>query len=120
MGALMLASLLVSAAGRAQDRPLVVHTDKVLHATVSATIVDAVWLSAAALKQPVEVRLALAVGVGALAGISQETADLAGFGTPEVLDLVFDGFGIAVGVAVALVAEVVTCGLARDRESAGD
>jgi hypothetical protein len=110
----------MSATTRAQDRPLVVHTDKVLHAAVSATIVDAVWVSAAALEQPIEVRLALAVGVGALAGISKETADLAGFGTPEVLDLVFDGFGIAVGVAVALVAEVVARDLARDAESAGD
>lgn len=116
----MLVALLVSAPTRAQDQPRVVHSDKVLHAAVSATIVDAVWLSAAALDQPVEVRLALAVGVGALAGVSKEAADLAGFGTPEVLDLVFDGFGIAVGVAVALVAEVVTRDLARDAESAGD
>lgn len=84
-----------------------VHTDKLQHAGASAGIVDVVWLAAALLDQPLPVRLGASVVVAAAAGLGKEGLDLAGYGTPDVADLVFDGLGIGLGVAVALVVEAL-------------
>ena len=83
------------------------QTDKLLHASASAVIVDVVWASAAMCQQPLPVRVAAAVGVAAAAGVGKELVDAAGFGTPDAADLLFDAFGIGVGVALALVVEAL-------------
>ena len=97
----------LSSRGAAQDRGIGDQTDKIMHATASALIVDAVWLSAALLDQPIAVRAGVGVGVAAAAGVAKEGVDAFGFGTPDVADLVFDAFGIAIGVAIALVVETL-------------
>lgn len=86
--------------------PLPAQTDKVLHAGACAVVVDGVWLGAAALDQPLWIRLVAGVSAGAVVGVGKEAADLAGLGTPDAADLLFDGFGIGLGVAFALLAEV--------------
>ena len=83
------------------------HSDKLLHAGASAAIVDAVWCAAALLEQPLPVRIGASVVVAAAAGIGKEGLDLAGFGSPDVADLLFDAFGIGLGVGIALVVEVL-------------
>jgi hypothetical protein len=93
--------LLAPSQARAQQ------TDKLLHASASAVIVDVVWASAALCEQPLAVRLGAAVGVAAAAGVGKELVDAAGFGTPDAADLLFDAFGIGVGVALALVVEAL-------------
>ena len=97
------ATLLLSSPSSAQQ----VQTDKMLHASASAGIVDVVWLAAALLDQPVPVRLGASVAVAAAAGLGKEGLDLAGYGTPDVADLAFDAMGIGVGVAFALVVEAL-------------
>ena len=86
--------------------PLPAQTDKLLHAGACAAVVDGVWFGAAALEQPLWIRLVAGVSAGAVVGVGKEAADLAGFGTPDAGDLLFDGFGIGLGVAFALLAEV--------------
>lgn len=100
----VVAALTVPSSARAQQ---VVHTDKLKHAGASAAIVDAVWLAAALLDQPLPVRIGASVVVGAAAGVGKELYDLAGYGTPDVDDLLFDAYGIGLGVGVALVVEVI-------------
>ncbi|HEY1099027.1 MAG TPA: hypothetical protein VGF99_08860 [Myxococcota bacterium] len=101
----VVAASTVPSSARAQQQ--VVHTDKLKHAGASAAIVDAVWLAAALLDQPLPVRLGASVVVGAAAGVGKELYDLAGYGTPDVDDLLFDAYGIGLGVGVALVVEVI-------------
>ncbi len=104
----------------AQARNTVNHTDKVMHAAASALIVDTVWLSASLFDQPLVVRAGASVGAAAAAGLAKEAADAAGFGTPDVADLVFDAFGIGIGVAIALVVETVVGNTAKVDEIEGD
>ncbi|MDP2341322.1 MAG: hypothetical protein Q8O67_10205 [Deltaproteobacteria bacterium] len=98
--ALSFALLLASTSATAQTQG-----DKLLHAGASAAVVDVVWAGCAALDQPLWVRLSAGVAAGAAAGLGKEGLDLAGFGTPDVGDLVFDAFGIGLGVAIALLVE---------------
>lgn len=97
-----LALSLLAGPARAQ----VTHQDKLLHAGASAVVVDVAWAGAAALEQPLWVRIVAGVSAGVVVGVGKEAVDLAGFGTPDVADLLFDGFGIGLGVALALLAEV--------------
>ncbi len=83
------------------------QTDKLLHASASAAIVDVVWVTAAVCDQPLPVRVAASVGMAAAVGVGKELVDAAGFGTPDAADLLFDAFGIGVGVAIALVVEAL-------------
>ena len=83
------------------------QSDKVLHAGAAAAVVDVVWAGCAALDQPLWVRLSAGVAAGAVVGLGKEGLDLAGFGTPDVADLLFDGFGIGIGVAVGLLVETL-------------
>ena len=85
--------------------PRQIHTDKLLHAGASAAVVDVVWAGMAAADQPLWARLGVSVASAALVGLGKEAADLAGFGTADGADLLFDGFGIGLGVAVALLVE---------------
>jgi hypothetical protein len=94
-------ALLAGPAARAQQ------TDKLLHATASAAIVDVVWGTAAVCDQPLLVRVVASVGTAAAVGVGKELVDAAGFGTPDAADLLFDAFGIGVGVAIALVVEAL-------------
>jgi hypothetical protein len=82
-------------------------SDKLLHAGASATITATAWGAAAAADAPLVVRVAAGVGAGVVAGLAKEGADLAGAGTPSAGDLVYDGLGVALGVAVALVVETL-------------
>lgn len=93
--------MLFTTAVRAQQ------TDKLLHASASAAIVDVVWVTTAACDQPLPVRVAASVGTAAAVGVGKELVDAAGFGTPDPTDLLFDAFGIGVGVAIALVVEAL-------------
>ena len=98
-----LLALLSSSKAAAQTQ-----ADKLLHAGASAAIVDVVWAGCACLDQPLWVRLGAGVAAGVAAGLAKEGLDLAGFGTPDVDDLVYDGLGIGLGVAIALVVEALT------------
>lgn len=98
---LLLLCLLVTPKARAQQ------TDKLLHAAASAAIVDVVWATTAVCEQPLPVRVAASVGAAAAVGVGKELVDAAGFGTPDTADLMFDAFGIGVGVAIALVVEAL-------------
>lgn len=84
-----------------------VQTDKLLHAGASAAVVDVAWAACAAADQPLWVKLAVSVSAGVVVGLGKEGADALGFGTPDVHDLLFDGFGIGLGVAVALIVETM-------------
>lgn len=105
MSALVFALCVASTAPRGLDD--IAGSDKLLHAGASATITAATWGAAAAVDAPLPLRLATSVGAGVAAGVAKEIVDLAGFGTPSAGDLVYDAFGIAIGVAVALVIEVL-------------
>ena len=83
------------------------QTDKLLHAGASAAVVDVVWAGCAVVDQPLWVKLAASVGAGVVVGVGKEGYDALGFGDPDVNDLLFDGFGIGLGVALALVVETM-------------
>ena len=102
-GLLLICALLAAPTALGQQT----HGDKLLHAGASAVVVDVVWAGCAALDQPLWVRLSAGVAAGAAAGLAKEGLDLAGFGTPDGADLLFDAFGIGLGVAVALVVETL-------------
>jgi hypothetical protein len=82
-------------------------SDKLLHAGATATITAAAWGAAAAVDAPLGTRVVAGVAAGLAAGVAKEAVDLAGFGTPSAGDLVYDGFGVALGVAFALIVEVL-------------
>ena len=84
------------------------QVDKLLHAGATAAVVDVVWASCACADQPLWVRISASVAAGAAVGVGKEGLDLAGFGTPDVADLLFDAFGIGLGVAIALVVQTLT------------
>ncbi len=101
-GAVLLA-LTVSNASHALPQ----HTDKLLHAGASAAVVDVVWFGCALLDQPVWVRIVAGASAGAAVGVGKELADLAGLGTPDASDLLFDAFGIGIGIAIGLVVQTL-------------
>ena len=115
MSALVFALCVASTAPRGLDD--LGGSDKLLHAGAAATITAATWSAAAAVDAAMPMRLAAGVGVGVVAGLAKEAVDLGGFGTPSLGDLVYDGFGIALGVAVALVVETLVASPRRPAPS---
>ncbi|MBK7860513.1 MAG: hypothetical protein IPJ65_18270 [Archangiaceae bacterium] len=95
----LLVLLASSVACAEDDRPFA--PDKALHFSVSVGLSAAAYAAAALLHQPVEVKLATAVGLSIFAGVAKELYDLQGFGDPSPLDLTWDLLGTAVGAFTA-------------------
>jgi hypothetical protein len=82
--------------------------DKALHFGTSAAISVVVYgASTGVVVEPWQ-RATIAASVAAAAGLAKEGVDLLGFGTPSLVDLCYDGFGIMVGVGYALALDAVT------------
>ncbi len=116
--ALVVAALLATAAPARAEEPTLfgeplTGADKALHFGASAGIaVVAYGAASGVLAEPWQ-RAAVAASTAAAAGLAKEGVDLLGFGTPSVVDLVYDGLGIIVGVGYALALDAVLAGSSR-------
>ena len=75
--------------------------DKTLHFAVSAGLASAGYGGAALLTIDRRVRLAVGGGVGLIAGLAKELADLSGLGSPSWKDFAWDVAGAGVGLLVS-------------------
>lgn len=82
-------------------------TDKGLHYSASLLItVGGHGVSALVLEQPWQ-RAVAGASLGLTAGVAKEVHDLAGYGDPSWKDVVWDVAGVATGVGLALLVEVL-------------
>lgn len=97
---------MASSSARAQDATLFGEPlgggDKALHVAASAAITVAGYGAATAVVDEPWQRAAVGAGLAGAAGLAKEGVDLLGFGTPSVVDLIYDAFGIMAGVGLAL------------------
>lgn len=89
----------LSSAARADEW---VSGDKALHFTASALIAGGSYGISAPFFQHSRVPpLLIGAGAGVLAGVGKELYDATGRGDPSAKDLVWDGFGVTAGLAIA-------------------
>lgn len=93
-----------------------VGRDKALHFAGSATLSVAGYAAAAAALDEPWQRALVGAGVAAAAGVAKEGVDALGAGTPSLIDLVYDAFGIMVGTGVALAFDAAVTPPARAAE----
>jgi hypothetical protein len=109
--AVALALLLAAPAASAQDATLfgdrLDGADKALHFGASGLLAVAGYGAASAVVDEPWQRALIGAGAAAAAGVAKEGVDALGFGTPSVVDLLYDAFGIAVGVGFALAFDTV-------------
>ena len=91
----LLIAVLLSTSAHAEDQ--LFGVDKALHFSASFGIAAVAYTGAAFIKEPVEGRLASAIGIALFAGVAKELIDSQGFGSLSTLDLAWDLAGTVLG-----------------------
>jgi uncharacterized protein YfiM (DUF2279 family) len=98
--------VLVTGTARAQHREGWFGADKALHVSASALVAGGGYALGAWAFEARGPRVLLGMGLGLAAGVGKEVVDLVGFGDPSWRDLVWDVFGVGVGIAVAYLVDL--------------